>query len=99
MNDTDKKKPDCYKCEYRGTIAGNTHSCCNHPSVKQDSNMFGALVEMLQGKNTEAAKELNIQGHEQGIRCDWFMWPANFDPVWLTSCGGFQVKAKNPCKP
>jgi len=80
-----KTQFNCYKCEYRGMIPGDAHSCCNHPEVKQ----FGALVEMLQG---EAAKKLNIKGHPQGIRSGWFMWPANFDPTWLMNCNGFKPK-------
>ena len=85
-------KPNCYKCEYRGMIAGDAHSRCNHPEVKQDDNEFGALVEMLQGKNNEAIKKLGIKGHSQGIRSGWFMWPANFDPTWLLECNGFLLK-------
>lgn len=33
-----KEKPNCYKCQYRGTIPGDCHSRCNHPSVGQDIN-------------------------------------------------------------
>ena len=84
--------PDCYKCEYRGTIPGDAHSRCNHPEVKQNDNEFGALVEMLQGKSNEAAKKLGIKGHEQGIRKGWFCWPANFDPTWLMECKGFKER-------
>lgn len=85
-------KANCYDCEYRGTIAGDCHSMCNHPEVKQDSNMFGALVDMMSGKNVEAAKKLNIKGNPHGIRSGWFMWPANFDPTWLENCDGFKAK-------
>ena len=83
---------DCYKCQYRGDIPGDAHSCCNHPLVKQDANPFGALVDMLAGKNMEAARKLNIVGHPHGIRRGWFMWPANFDPTWLINCDGFTPK-------
>jgi hypothetical protein len=30
-----------------------------------------------------------VEGHPQGIRNGWFMWPINFDPTWLISCDGF----------
>lgn len=90
-----EEKPNCYECRYRGTLAGSAHSRCDHPSVKQDSNDFGAFVDMIGGKNKEAAKKLNIKGAAQGIRRGWFMWPANFDPVWLESCNGFlAIKVK-----
>jgi len=85
---------NCYKCQYRGTIPGNTHSRCDHPEVVQDSNVFGALVDMFSGKNTEAAKKLNIKGNPHGIRSGWFMWPANFDPTWLENCDGFIANEK-----
>ena len=87
-------KPNCYECKYRGTfinIAGDAHTICHHPSVKQDSDPFGAMVDMLSGKNTKAAEVLNIKGNPQGIRGGWFMWPANFDPVWLENCDGFKA--------
>lgn len=87
--------PNCYKCKYRGTIPGDAHSCCNHPKVIQDSNVFGALMGMMAGKSIEVAKELEIEGDPHGIKNGWFLWPASFDPVWLVSCNGFVVK-NNP---
>jgi hypothetical protein len=54
--------------------------------------MFGALVELLQGKFNAAAAKLNIQAEEYGVRSGWFMWPANFDPTWLVNCDGFESK-------
>lgn len=33
MHET-KEKPNCYKCVYRGTLAGDYHSRCAHPSVR-----------------------------------------------------------------
>ena len=30
-----------------------------------------------------------VEGHEYGIKSGWFMWPLNYDPVWLISCDGF----------
>ena len=87
-----KNGPDCYSCQYRGEVPGDAHSCCHHPSVKQDSNPFGALVDMLAGKNMAAAAQLGITGDPHGLRRGWFLWPANFDPVWLLSCNGFTPK-------
>ena len=84
--------PNCYECKYRGSAPGDAHSRCNHPTVKQDSNEFGALVDMLAGKNRGVAQYLGIEGHEIGIRRGWFMWPANFDPIWLLKCNGFKEK-------
>jgi hypothetical protein len=61
--------------------------------VKQDSNPIGALVDMLAGKNNAAASTLHIQGNAHGIRHGWFCWPANFDPIWLDNCDGFEINA------
>jgi len=36
-----------------------------------------------------AVEKLGIQGSPHGIRNGWFMWPFNFDPVWLQNCNGF----------
>ncbi len=33
--------------------------------------------------------EAKVSGHERGIKRGWFMWPLNYDPVWLQSCDGF----------
>ena len=88
------KKPNYYQCEYRGTVPGDAHSRCNHPTVSQDGNAFGALIDMIAGKNNGAAVALGIKANPHGVRSGWFMWPANFDPVWLVSCDGFTAKEK-----
>ena len=31
-----------------------------------------------------------VKGNEYGRREGWFMWPINFDPVWLEECDGFE---------
>ena len=36
--------------------------------------------------------EANVTALTHGIVEGWFFWPFNFDPVWLTSCDGFQEK-------
>ena len=84
--------PDCYACQHRGEVPGDAHSCCHHPSVKMDSDPVGALVDVLSGKTDAAAIALNIRGDPHGIRRGWFVWPANFDPVWLKNCDGFLAK-------
>jgi len=37
---------------------------------------------------------LNVKGHPHGIKNGWFIWPFNFDPVWLENCDGFTPKEK-----
>ena len=36
-----------------------------------------------------------VDGNEHGIGSGWFMWPLNFDPVWLESCNGFSDKKED----
>lgn len=89
--------PNCYECIYRGTIPGNAHSCCEHPSVKKskvDDNPILGIASILGGMPPLAVKGIKVEGNIQGIRGGWFMWPLNFDPVWLISCNGFKKQKK-----
>ena len=79
-------RPDCYKCKYRGMVAGSSHSCCEYPGNDTGILSFFASI------NSENARKLGIKGHLQGIRSGWFMWPVNFDPTWLIECNGFSKK-------
>ena len=36
------------------------------------------------------SKKINIKADPHGIKSGWFMWPFNFDPVWLEKCSGFK---------
>ncbi len=77
---------NCYECKYRGTVPGNAHSCCRYPGNSTD------IFDMFTSNNRDNAIKLNIKGNAHGIRSGWFMWPVNFDPVWLESCDGFKKK-------
>ena len=37
-------------------------------------------------------KYAKVEGHERGITQGWFVWPYNFDPVWLLKCNAFEEK-------
>ena len=39
-----------------------------------------------------ANRKAEVRGNPHGIKNGWFMWPYNFDPVWLESCNGFTQK-------
>jgi hypothetical protein len=87
----------CYDCEYRGDFPGSAHSSCHHPELGEMSdNAFGVLVDMARGKFKEAAQKLQIHADPTGIQKGWFLWPANFDPVWLLNCDGFKRKLPKP---
>jgi len=77
---------DCYKCKYRGNVAGDAHSCCRYPN-----NDIG-MLSFFEKSNLENMEKLNIKANSHGIRNGWFMWPVNFDPVWLENCDGFEQK-------
>jgi len=88
-------KPNCYKCKYRGTIPGDAHSMCLHPKTGlKDGDIFGGIEAILTGRTLSGAAELGIQANAHGVHSGWFMWPGNFDPVWLESCKGFESKEK-----
>ncbi|OFZ57721.1 MAG: hypothetical protein A2381_19370 [Bdellovibrionales bacterium RIFOXYB1_FULL_37_110] len=80
-------KPNCYKCKYRGSLPGDTHSICKHPSLGNEQ--IEIFLNMIIGKQ---ANTLNIRGDTHGIEKGWFMWPANFDPIWLNNCDGFKSR-------
>ena len=42
--------------------------------------------------NHPKPQSCNIKGNKHGISSGWFMWPWNFDPVWLENCNGFENK-------
>ena len=84
-------KPNCYECIYRGGIPGDAHSKCNYSGTKT------GFLDLHDPKNREVAAKLNIKAHPTGIRRGWFLWPINFNPVWLENCDGFtpEDKAEN----
>jgi len=90
-------KPNCYECEYRGTLPGDCHSKCLHPKVKEVvEDPLATLMSMMRGPlpiPPSVGAQLNIKGNSHGIQKGWFNWPVNFDPVWLESCDGFTEKA------
>jgi hypothetical protein len=36
--------------------------------------------------------DAKVIGDPWGRKMGWFFWPFNFDPVWLKSCDGFEIK-------
>jgi len=91
-------KSMCYQCEYRGSIPGDTHICCNHPLVADNelikvvALMSQALLMLGQKADGNIFPPLEIEANEHGIKNGWFIWPINFDPLWLENCEGFTKK-------
>ena len=74
----------CYTCVHRRDVPGDAHSSCAHPK----NEPFVELVKFVAGLPTE----LNIKADEHGVKSGWFLYPINFDPVWLENCEGYTKK-------
>lgn len=81
-------KADCYQCSYRQNVSGDSHSSCQHPSVAGD--LIDQTIGMIRGHKGA----IQVTGNPAGVKNGWFFWPANFDPIWLESCNGFQPVEK-----
>ena len=81
-------KPNCYECKYRRELVGDCHSSCGHPAASP----VAALLFMA-GHSEMNIKQIHIRGNTHGVRSGWFIWPMNFDPVWLEICSGFEPTA------
>jgi hypothetical protein len=91
-------KPDCYKCEYRGDLPGDAHSCCKHPKNADLLNdplaqLLGLFASVHRIEPVGVETGLNVKGNPHGINRGRFNWPINFDPVWLEECDGFTLKS------
>lgn len=105
MSDEHPMSGACYRCTHRRDVTGSAHSACHHPSTRElqavpamqfaglmgrrGGSLMAAEVRLLAAP---AARRLNVEGHQRGIDGGWFIWPVNFDPVWLESCDGFTAK-------
>jgi len=91
-----EKKPNCYKCKWRGDVPGDCHSSCHHPKCKKVvDDPLGAVMSILGDKPTRGLSTmtgLKVKGNPHGIKSGWFNHPINFDPVWLLECDGFEEK-------
>lgn len=80
---SDPSSPLCYRCKFRGTVPGSAHSTCRR------ANSEDVLYLVL------GSSSLNIKGNPHGIKSGWFLWPLDFDPVWLENCDGFEEREKD----
>jgi hypothetical protein len=59
---------------------------CGHPKgCGSETNPFTAMFT----KQADPTA-LGIKANETGVRRGWFLWPFNFDPVWLEECSGWE---------
>jgi hypothetical protein len=78
------------------------HCNCNHPLVKQlisfSDELFNFLNNLTDIKEYEYGDlrkirvyaGLQLEVAEQGIQGKYFIFPFNFDPLWVSSCTGFE---------
>lgn len=85
---TVRAAPKCYSCIHRRNVPGDAHSSCQHPTVAGD--LIDQMVHML----SPSPNAIKVTANRHGIDKGWFMWPANFDPVWLETCTGFTPEEK-----
>lgn len=89
MSEEKDMRNACYKCKHRGTILGNCHTMCKHPTFSKAQESPMAQMGALFGVNIVAkSEECVVTSDPHGAR--WFSHPMNFDPVWLLSCTGFE---------
>jgi len=62
----------CYKCKWSRRVPGSSHhQCC----------ILGLhYVERTEGRGFVAPTSMHP------VEKGWFLWPFNFDPVWLEFC-------------
>jgi len=94
------KKPNCYECIHRGSLPGDAHSRCNHPSIgltdplEELLALFASVRRESPVIKQDVADKLGIKADYHGIKNGWFNWPYNFDPMWLVECKGHTLKGK-----
>ena len=76
---------NCYKCKYRGKVAGSCHSSCR--AIKDGYHQL--LAAYLVGVGEEIPL-MKFDSH--GIAKGWCVWPLDFDPIWVKKCGLFEEK-------
>ena len=80
---------NCYNCKYRQGVVGSCHSSCAYPI----DSAKAAVMFMTGARSLETSdKSFSIEGNPHGIKNGWFVWPIDFDPVWVETCTGFEQK-------
>ena len=84
------KKPDCYTCAHRRNLVGDAHSSC---AALGAIGLFVSKYFII-GESEFLAGDIHIRGNTHGVRSGWFIWPINYDPVWLEICSMHKERAK-----
>lgn len=92
---TTNTTPNCYECRHRRDLVGDRHSQCVHPRALHGADALALSAARFCGMQVQEhvpGPALRVTAHAHGIAKGWFMWPFNFDPVWLVNCDGFEAK-------
>ena len=96
---SESKAPNCYECKYRADVPRSAHSSCQHPlvanTIKGNPLLEAMAIFASVGRVkpfTVGTEMLRVTANPHGITNGWFIWPVNFDPVWLLTCDGFEAK-------
>jgi hypothetical protein len=80
-------EPKCYSCKHRGPVPGSHHASCQHPILPDAKTKAVAMILFL---GMDKFEPLNVTANAHGIAKGWFVWPVDFDPVWLNTCDGYE---------
>lgn len=81
---------NCYECKHRREIVGDAHSQCK--AMEDDSRELLASIAVQTFKQPLTIGKLKVDFDPYGIRMGWCNWPINYDPLWVVSCNGFEIK-------
>jgi hypothetical protein len=79
----------CYNCQNKGPVSGSAHSSCTAYIDIYRKNNINPLESF---KLLNRSNDIPI-GDKHGIENGWFMFPYNYDPVWMRSeCKLYKAK-------
>jgi len=77
---------NCHQCSFKGEIPGSAHISCNNEKAS-----LLDLIDVLKG--TQNISKLEITYDPEAVKKGYFLWPIDFDPIWLKKCQGFTEKS------
>lgn len=90
---------DAFAPKEQAIILSSAKILLANVALKKGVNMQGACYDCKYRCNVPgdthsscSNKVAYVIGDEHGISKGWFLFPFNFDPIWLRYCDGFQAK-------
>ena len=93
-------KKRCENCIYRGEVPNSIHSSCNHPvaiNIISDSDSLFRMMECITGESRlgytgSLRLKLKENYEDYALGMGYFIFPINFDPLWIERCEGFTTE-------